>query len=201
MNNIHITIPKHFSFKEALSFLDRGYDDCLYRLSENSVSRLLHFSDGVGLIHVSQNGSTLKIDIEKEQITPLDVQIAKNYVIEWFDLQRDITPFYKLLESHSHLSHFHIKYAGCRIIGIPDLFEAISWAIIGQQINLTFAYRIKRNLVEKLGLQKTVDNQTYYLFPSPEKVLSTDPSVLQALKFSRQKIDYIYNIINNKLFR
>lgn len=40
------------------------------------------------------------------------------------------------------------SYKGVRFIGIPDIFEAICWAIIGQHINLKFAYTLKRRLVE-----------------------------------------------------
>ena len=43
------------------------------------------------------------------------------------------------------------QYYGLRTLGIPDLFEALSWGIIGQQINLTYAYTLKRRLVEQFG--------------------------------------------------
>ena len=37
------------------------------------------------------------------------------------------------------------QYYGLRTLGIPDLFEALSWGIIGQQINLTYAYTLKED--------------------------------------------------------
>ncbi len=194
MCTIQIQIPNNFSFKEAISFLDRGFDDCLYNLDDNLVSRLIKFKDDLGLIRISKIENALNIEIIKDHIDDADINYAKTFVLEWFDLERDIQPFYDLLNAHPLLSEFPVKYYGSRLIGIPDLFETLSWAIIGQQINLTFAYRIKRNLVEALGNSKMVNGHTFYTFPSPEDILSTDRSVFVDLKFSRQKIDYIFNV-------
>lgn len=53
---------------------------------------------------------------------------------------------------------------------IPDLFEALSWAIIGQQINLTFAYILKKRFVENFGESLTFKGDTFWLFPNYEKI-------------------------------
>jgi len=191
---IKISIPKYFSFKETLSFLDRGFDECLYNLTENTVSRLINLSDGKGIIKVYQNEEHLEIELQKSSISEYNLQEVKDYVTEWFDLNRNIEPFYKLLKNHLLLSNLAIKYSGSRIISIPNLFEAICWAIIGQQINLTFAYKLKRLLVEKYGEKEVVDNQIYLSFPTPEILSKANRNDLIEMKFSRQKIDYLMNI-------
>ncbi len=123
--------------------------------------------------------------------------------MEWFDLKRDIAPFYALLNEHHQLAKFTKTFAGSRLIGIPDLFEAICWAIIGQQINLTFAYKLKRLLVEEYGDKELINGQIHYIFPSPNILQSTDREALIAMKFSRQKITYLQHIsdafVNNQI--
>ncbi len=191
-----INIPKLFSFKETLSFLDRGFDECLYKLSDTTVSKLIELSDGKGIIKIYQQGTHLEVELQKSKISAFNLQEATNYVIEWFDLTRNIQPFYKLLNKHNELSYFTKEYFGSRIISIPNLFEALCWAIIGQQINLTFAYKLKRLLVEKYGEKEIVDNQTYFSFPKPEILAKASRNDLIEMKFSRQKIDYLLNISN-----
>ncbi len=193
---IKIHIPKHFSFNETLSFLDRGFDECLYNLTNKTVSKLIDLSDGKGIIKVYQNGANLEVELQKGKISEYNLQETIGYVTEWFDLNRNIEPFYKLLENNLLLSNLAIKYSGSRIISIPNLFEAICWAIIGQQINLTFAYKLKRLLVEKYGEKEIVDNQTYLSFPKPEMLAKANRKDLVEMKFSRQKIDYLMNISN-----
>jgi len=193
---IKIPILKHFSFKETLSFLNRGFDECLYNLTDNAVSRLINLSDGKGVVKIHQNGEHLEVELQKREISEYNLQEVKGYVTEWFDLDRNIEPFYKLLKKYPPLSNLAIKYSGSRIISISNLFEAICWAIIGQQINLTFAYKLKRLLVEKYGEEEIVDNQTYLSFPTPQILAKADRNDLIKMKFSRQKIDYLMNISN-----
>ena len=83
------------------------------------------------------------------------------------------------------------KYSGLRLIGIPDLFEAMTWAITGQQINLTFAYKLKRNFVEKYGERILFDKCNYYVYPTPQKISKVTMQDLLKLQLSKQKAEYI----------
>jgi len=196
LKQISISIPANFSFKEILSFLDRGFDECLYHLENDAVSRLIELSDGRALITICQKKEALEVEIIKNEISEKDLREVEAYVLGWFDLKRDLEPFYTLLSIRPELKEFPAKYFGTRLIGIPNLFEALCWAITGQQINLTFAYKLKRILVEKYGEQETINNRIYYIFPAPEVLAKADRHVLVEMKFSRQKIDYIINISN-----
>ncbi|NOX99474.1 MAG: DNA-3-methyladenine glycosylase 2 family protein [Verrucomicrobia bacterium] len=193
-----IPIPDKFSFKETLAFLDRGFDECLYFVSEGIVSKLLTFPDGDGILRVFQKENVLQIELQKEQVSDGDMEGVKALVSDWFDLNRNITPFYNLLTKHPILSHFVKDFYGSRLVGIPDLYEAICWAIIGQQINLAFAYKVKRSLVEEYGERKVFGDRVYYTFPTPERLAQASRKKLRALKFSRQKIDYL--IIISRIF-
>ncbi len=183
-----------FSFGEVISFLDRGYDECLYRVSEGKVYRLIDINGSNTLITLSTQRKELKVEITKDKIANEDTVAVENYVRDWFDMERDIEPFYKLLENNTAIKHFTIEYSGARLVGIPDLYEALCWAIIGQQINLTFAHKVKRKFVENYGGSTEVDGEVYYTFPSPDEVLRADRQSLIDMQFSRQKIDYIRNV-------
>lgn len=74
------------------------------------------------------------------------------------------------------------------------MFEAFSWAIIGQQINLAFAYKVKKSLVENFGAKTIHDEVVYSHFPKPLIILNTPDADLRRIKFSRQKVNYIKNI-------
>jgi DNA-3-methyladenine glycosylase II len=86
------------------------------------------------------------------------------------------------------------KYHGYRIIGLPALYESISWAITGQQINLSFAYTLKQRFIETFGDHMMHDGIIHYLFPRPEVIAALDPDKLLALQFSKQKATYLLNI-------
>jgi DNA-3-methyladenine glycosylase II len=83
---------------------------------------------------------------------------------------------------------------GFRPLALPDLFEAIAWAIIGQQITVAFASKCKRALTERYGERFTVEGAEYLLFPKPAVVASLNESDLLAIQFSRQKTRYLLNL-------
>ncbi|KJB85203.1 hypothetical protein AZ66_26120, partial [Paenibacillus sp. E194] len=82
-------------------------------------------------------------------------------------------------------------FSGLRIIGIPDLFEAMSWGIIGQQINLAFAYTLKRRLVEHFGKRITCDGNTYWIYPTAHDIASLTVQDLQQLRMTERKCEYL----------
>jgi len=83
------------------------------------------------------------------------------------------------------------KFHGYRISGQPDLFESLVWAVLGQQINLQFAYTLKQRFVQQFGERVTFDGVDHYLFPEPKLVATLGDDDLLPLQFSRQKSKYV----------
>jgi DNA-3-methyladenine glycosylase II len=132
-------------------------------------------------IHVEVLNSTLNDTVRTK---------LSDYIKEWFDLDKDLKPFYALASANKVLKALIEKFYGYRIVGQPDLFESLVWAVIGQQINLTFAYMMKQRFVEKYGEHLIFDGISYYLFPKPEVVAQLTHNDLLRLQFSRQKSQY-----------
>ncbi len=115
----------------------------------------------------------------------------ETYIREWFDLGTDLKPFYALAEKDELLKDLVKKFHGYRIIGQPDLFESLVWAVLGQQINLQFAYTLKQRFVHQFGEPVTHQGIDYYLFPEPKLVAKLSEDDLLPLQFSRQKSKYV----------
>ena len=86
-----------------------------------------------------------------------------------------------MVENDKLLGPLTQKYFGYRIVGQPDLFESLVWAVLGQQINLTFAYTLKQRFVEQFGEAIIHENQKHFLFPSYDRVSQLTPESLLAL--------------------
>ena len=191
---ITIKQPDDFSFDACLQFLDRGFDECLYRVNAHDVKRLIRLQSGLAFIEVSSKDKQLIVEIEKGEISQNDKEEVRDYVIDWFDLNRDLKPFYQLLNTHKQTQSFTQDYFGLRLMGIVDLYEALCWCVIGQQINLTFAHKIKTRLVHKYGDKINKDGVDYYCFPKPETLQNIQRQELVDMQFSKQKINYVINI-------
>ncbi|MBO9660122.1 MAG: DNA-3-methyladenine glycosylase 2 family protein [Chitinophagaceae bacterium] len=194
--NAAITIakPQIFSFRECLWFLDRGYDDCLFHIRDGSLTKLIKLGSEPVLFRITDAGDSLAVQILKGELTEAQLRALRAYIMEWFDMHQDLTPFYALLQTDKKLQYMQKDFEGLRLISIADLFEALCWSIIGQQINLTFAYKLKRRLVEAYGTAITHDGETYHLFPSPEKLASLTVEDLRPMQYSQSKAKYLIGI-------
>ena len=193
--HILINKPSHFSFNECLWFLDRNLDDCMHQVQHKQVRKLLRLNRKLILIEVSEKGKHLQVTLpaSKTSLTTFRKEII-TYVHEWFDLDRDIGPFYRLLEKDKELKPLGKAYYGLRLVGIPDLFELLCWCVIGQQINLDFAYKVKRRLVEQYGPKIKFEGALYYTFPEPSALARLKIEDLRKLQLTTRKSEYIIGI-------
>ena len=125
---IKISKPALFSFQECLWFLNRNYDDCLYKVTDDSVRKLIQLEKEIVLFEVKEAGNYLTVEV-LNNTNPNEALLA-NYVEEWFDLKADLTDFYQLLQKDTDLAYMVQDYHGLRLIGINDLFESLCWSII-----------------------------------------------------------------------
>lgn len=190
-----ISVPKEFSFDLALSFLKRSPNEVLHRVEEQSVTKALKVEGSAVVFSLQEHeaGIELKWLSGKNKEKNIHDQVER-YVRDWFDLDSNLKPFYKMAKQDDLLRDLVKRFYGYRIIGQPDLFESLAWAVLGQQINLTFAYKLKQRFVEQCGEVITLGDQSYFLFPEPHQAAVVNPESLLALQFSRQKAAYVVGI-------
>ena len=185
-----IQTPAEFSFPLCLEFLKRSPRELLHKTTDTEVIKALRIGDLVVVFEVTSHDATINIRFLTKE-PPLQVQKAvSEYVREWFDLETDLKPFYTLALKDKLLKDAVTKYYGYRIVGQPDLFESLVWAVLGQQINLGFAYTLKQRFVQTFGERIAIGGDEYFLFPTPQTVALITPEQLLPLQFSSQKSRY-----------
>jgi len=189
-----ITTPDEFEFKEILHFLGRSPKELLHQLEADRVIKLLKIEGQPILIRLSASGKNIKAETLSGKNTWLIQSAVKQYVIDWFDLDKDLKPFYAMAKKDKYLKSLVRKYFGYRIVGQPDLFESLVWAVLGQQINLSFAYTLKQQFVKGFGERLSFKDREYFLFPSAEQVAQLSAKDLLNIQFSRQKAAYTIGI-------
>ncbi len=194
MSSTHLPVPEEFSFDLCLQFLKRSPRELLHRATDDRVIKLLRVENELILFSVRNGKEKIIIDLLDGKVSALTKATLRKYVHEWFDLGSDLKPFYAMARKDDLLKGLVKKFSGYRIIGQPDLFESLIWAVLGQQINLQFAYTLKQRFVEQFGESLEFQGQHYYLFPSAEKVSQLQPDQLLTLQFSRQKASYTIGI-------
>jgi DNA-3-methyladenine glycosylase II len=194
MAKIYLPVPAEFNYELNLQFLQRSPRELLHSVENDHVIKLIKVGDEKILFRLRPGQGKLILEFLNGEPTSSGKDHVKQYVSEWFDLETDLQPFYKMVSKDPLLKDLIRKYHGYRIIGQPDLFESIVWAVLGQQINLQFAYTLKQRFVEQFGERVFWNNESYFLFPAPKLVMGLSHDVLLPLQFSRQKSNYVVTI-------
>lgn len=196
IRQLELAKPNDFNLKQNLIFLTRSEQEILHNIHDDAIFTVVTIDSNPYVIKLHEETDTLIVSFLNQFVNENVAQKVKNYVIEWFDLDRNLQPFYILAKNDPLLRSIVEKYKGYRIVGIPDLFEAFTWAIIGQQINVQFAYRIKRRLVETFGSIIRYKDKQLAVFPSAEKIVQLSEKDLINLQFSQRKAQYIIGVAN-----
>lgn len=103
--------------------------------------------------------------------------------------------------AHAELGSLLARQAGLHVPASPTPFEALSWAIMGQQISVAVAVSLRRKLIEAAGLplhkqtQKLVPEAAHLLaYPDAAQVLKLDLEQLRALSFSQAKAQTLLSV-------
>lgn len=191
---LEVVPPKEFNFQECLVFLGRSEEEIVHQIRDEYVYKLIKVDGEMLLFRVGAKGQSLLVEFPLGASSKSVREKVAAYIWDWFDLDQNLTDFYQMASTDKILAKVVKKYEDLRIICIPDLFEALTWAILGQQINLTFAYTLKKRFVECYGESLTYDGHTFWLFPEAENVAALEIDDLRKLQFSTRKAEYILGV-------
>ena len=109
-------------------------------------------------------------------------------------LDLDLNDFYQTVEDDPVLYGYCLRIRGLKPVLEPDLFEALTWAIIGQQVNLRFACQVKKGMLEHFGETKALDGKVFYRYPKPHELAGLDPEKWRDFKCSTRKAEYVIGL-------
>ncbi|MET3697748.1 DNA-3-methyladenine glycosylase II [Bacillus oleivorans] len=191
---LEIFPPKDFNFEECLVFLGRSSQEVLHQIKDGYLYKLLKIKGEKIVVKISGSSDCILVEFPVKTLSSNLQQEIAEYIWEWFDLDQELSRFYEAASEDRVLQRLFKKYHGLRVICIPDLFEALTWAIMGQQINLAFAYTLKKRFVEHFGESIIFENETYWLYPSYKKIASMEEEDLRKLQFTGRKAEYIIGV-------
>ena len=174
-----------FRFDLALDYLRRSDDEVLDIVHGDSYRRALHGPEGPVLVEVSpaEGGVMARVLAGTLPKDNLAQQVQRQFLL---DYDRDVLPV-----DDPFARPLIENFTGLPVVQTASPFEAMVWAILGQQINITFAYKLKRRFIENYGEKISHDGVTYNLFPKPEVIVDLSVDELREIQFSRQKTRYI----------
>ena len=157
-----LDLPRDFRADLILRYLGRDSDSLCERVSGRTIET-----------------ASVTIKLAKRRVNvDGDIDVARRLL----GLHHDNAPFER---AHPRLVHGH---EGARLPQTATVWESLMWAIVGQQVNLAFAYRLRRVLVELCGRKARNGLRVH---PAPKKIAELEYADLTSRQFSRSKAQYV----------
>ncbi|MRW83260.1 DNA-3-methyladenine glycosylase 2 [Pseudoduganella sp. FT26W] len=118
-------------------------------------------------------------------------QQAHEAAISILGLRIDPAPFSAFTKKDKLLGALIRRQPGLRIVQSATVFEALTWAIIGQQINLTFAIALRRTFILQAGRQHS---SGLWCYPDARSAAALSLEDLTTRKFSRAKAETLLRL-------
>lgn len=106
-------------------------------------------------------------------------------------LRLDPKDFAKFVAADPVFGPLTKRQKGLRIIQSASIFEALTWAIMGQQINVSFAVSLRRSFVRLAGRPHS---SGLWCYPSPADASRIPLEELTTRQFSRSKAETILRL-------
>jgi DNA-3-methyladenine glycosylase II len=118
-------------------------------------------------------------------------QAVREAVLNILGLRIDPAPFYAFVKKDKLFAALARRQPGLRIVQSATVFEALTWAIIGQQINLSFAIALRRTFILQAGRQHS---SGLWCYPDASSAAALSVDDLTSRKFSRAKAETLLRL-------
>lgn len=188
-----------YDFAWTLAWLRTSSSAVLESVGEDDICRrALTLAGRDTLITLRSIGTVdaprLLLDVHAEDVDDALAAEAERWVRRVFQLDADPAPFLAIAGREPVFAALAERLAGFRPLLLASPYEALIWAILGQQVNVSFARSLKWTLFTLAGRELVHDGRAYPLMPEPAALAALDPDLLRTHHFSRQKAAYVLDV-------
>ena len=188
MTRMDIPLPPAFRVADVLAFHARDAEGVAEQVGAGGFRKGVMLAGVPVLFDVTFSREAAHISLVADGALPHDAVDAVPGIL---GLRIDPAPFAAAVRDDPLLGPLVARTPGLRIVQSASVFEALTWAIIGQQINLSFAIALRRTLILQAGRQHS---SGLWCYPEAADVAPLDLAALTSRKFSRAKAETIMRL-------
>ena len=192
MQHISIALPDGYRSSDVVAFHGRDAEGVAEQVTATRIRKGVVL-DGVPVaLDIALSPNEARIGIEPDaKLTPRAQSLLDDAPLNILGLRIDPAPFLRAAENDPLIGDAVRRNAGLRIVQSATVFEALTWAIIGQQINLSFAIALRRTFILQAGRQHS---SGLWCYPEAVDVARLSVEDLTTRKFSRSKAETLLRL-------
>lgn len=181
-------LPPAYNANEILAYHARDPLSPCERVNGFRIYKALELVEGAAVLEISleREGAWCRVYPEIPRSTQ-SMRFVHASAVRMLGLSCEVEGIESRMARNRECASLFTMQPGLRLALIPTGFDALCWAIIGQQINVAFAASLRREIIELSGM-RIGDMRAH---PSPERVAGIDIRNLTSRRFSRSKAEYV----------
>lgn len=180
--SFQISLPDGYRAGEVLAYHARDPEGLTERSEGNRIWKALPTADGPVVMQLTLDSAQVFVQVHADRrVGAASMAALHADALHMLGLVNQIDPF-----ERQHAA-FVKPRRGLRLPLIPRGFDALCWAITGQQINLSFASALRRAMIGLAGEQ--VGNMITH--PTAQALAAVGVPALTALRYSGSKARYL----------
>jgi DNA-3-methyladenine glycosylase II len=188
---LSIDLPPDYRRQDVFTFHGRDAEGLAERIDGPSIRKGVMI-DGVPAVLEIDLGTQpdralCTVDVEGAALPAQAQDMLRNVL----GLRIDPAPFEAAVADDPLFAPLVARERGLRVIQSATIFEALSWAIIGQQINLSFAIALRRTFIALAG---RAHPGGLWCYPEAVDAARLDLEQLTSRKFSRAKAETLLRL-------
>ncbi|MGK5024421.1 DNA-3-methyladenine glycosylase 2 [Janthinobacterium sp. RB2R34] len=194
MTTLHWTLPLPAGYRQAdvLAFHGRDTQGVAEQVTPHRLRKAILQQGLPVLLEVDFTASEAQCRAEIDGRLCHGMQDALHGVLNnILGLRIAPEPFAQLVAGDPLMGPLARANGSLRIVQSATPFEALTWAIIGQQINLPFAIALRRTFILQAGRQHS---SGLWCYPEARDVARLAPEDLTGRKFSRAKAETLLRL-------
>ncbi|MEN0036883.1 MAG: hypothetical protein AAGC78_07430 [Cellvibrio sp.] len=185
-----ISLPRNFRLADFLAFHQRDAQMLAEAVTEKQLQKgivwqAMSASLTFNFSNKKQADVRLHIDSGRKKLDAEKLNShVQHHAKHMLGLNQTINEFEKYVAVHPELEQLINKQSGLRVPQAATTFEALTWAIIGQQISVSAAVSVRRKFIQHAGVQHS---SGIWCYPSAAQVALQTEDDLRPLGFSQTK--------------
>ena len=187
-----LELPAGFRVADILKFHQRDVEAFSERVDAKSLHKGLVWNGHAAClsVHFQPGQAQVKISLDGAS-TITDADSLACHVRRMLGLTQPVDEFEKTHARHPQLGALIARQAGLRVPLAASPFEALTWAIIGQQISVSAAVSIRRKMIKAAGL---VHSGGLACYPDATRLAALSEADLRAAGFSASKAQTVISV-------
>ncbi len=187
-----VQLPKAFRAEEILSFHQRDPEGGSERSGEGAMYKGLVWNELPASLTLRFGEGRVEADLAVDgEIGQDAVARLRAMLRRMLGLTQRVEDFEREYSGHPQLGSLIARRPGLRVAVAATPFEALTWAIIGQQISVGAAVAVRRRLIEAVGLRHSGGLRCY---PSAREVARMSLGDLRRAGCSATKASTLLNL-------